>query len=455
MRKTSWLAITLAASAVAPITVTTLTIVQPAWAQVVRSDDVISAMNRARRELQPIRQRIERADRAGRAEDRTAAVAEMKRVLDELAPAVESMTGDVETQRAVHGEFDRWMAEYNAAATANASETGDFFLMMSERWSQLSTQTQGMTEETRPATFKDLVADSSISGFGMPKTLAAAQALSAYLTEIQAHRDYAKNKSQANVAADLANARKAHSEATQKLADAATAVLADASAQKLDQTGRDRVWTMLQTDLPQALAGSPRLEDVQASARSLVNGFDNEQQGDASSIEARTKRVTELGDSLWPSIAARYAATKSDPLHATRGELIHLRDAKIAPADIYRGGDADMVLLVNGRPVVCVFDPVVKQHVQNMLKETQTKTLPENGIEVIGIVRGLGSIDAIQQPGTSVATTNPSGSEGESSPRTTPVLAATDSVVLDVLAIHAGAASIGVDPTPAQLEAAP
>ncbi len=456
MRNASWLAITLGLSSVAPIGITTLTLVSPTWAQTAKRDaDAVAAMNRARTQLQPIRQRLTRAEHAGRSDEKSAALDEMKRVLDDLAPIVEAYSGDTGVQKAIAREFDQWMGEYKAASSQQTADGAAFFQMMSQRWAEIARQVQADPAEDKPASFPELVKDPSIAGFGLPHTYAAVQALDRYVTEIQTHPDYMKNRTHENVVADLQNARKARAEAAAKLADAADAVLKQASADPLDQAGRDRVWAMVQTDLPGALSGSPRLEELQARARSLVERFDRDHNSDGSSVGSQRQRLTELADAVWPNIAGRYPAVGDDPMRAARGEIVHIRDAVVIAPNRYRPLDADLVLLVAGRPVVCVFDPVVKQHVKNILVETGQETLPPDGIQVIGVVRGMDRIDMVQQAGSSSAATNPAGGEGEVSARTGPALAATDCVTLDVLAIRAGPAAIGVDPTPAQVQARP
>lgn len=443
MRSHSWLAITLGISAIVPITVTALTIAPPAWAQNVRNVDVPAAMNSARAQLQPIRQRLERAERAGRTEEYAAALTEMKTLLDDLAPLVESYSGDTAIQARIKREFDQWMDVYETARTAHAAEAGDFFMMMSQRWAKIAPDLKRDGEE-KPAPFGDLVADPSIAGFGLPHTLATLEALDRYLLEVQTHPDYRKNKSNQNVVGDLANARRARADASERLAAAAEAAIAGAAGQKLDDAGRERVWTMLEKDIPTAMSGSHRIESVQARARALVRGSEGYQE-----------RLAALADALWPSIAGRYASVSDDPLRAARGDIVQIRDAIVLPANAYRVAGADLIVVSNGRPVICVLDPVVREHVGNILKETGRESLAGERAEVVGIVRGLSSVDLAQQPGSTPASTNPAGSEGESTPQTRPTLVATDGVAIDVIAIHAGPAAIGVDPPSAPEKSIP
>jgi hypothetical protein len=209
---------------------------------------------------------------------------------------------------------------------------------------------------------------------------------------------------------------------------------------------------MIESDIPSALAGSPRVEEVQNRARSLYLKAMANQSADGFDAHGF---LTEVADSTWPIYSARYATVKSEPMSAGRGSMVEFRDAKVLPAKELGRTDADLVLLVDGRPVICVFDPVVKQHVANILRETKLETLPEQGVTVIGIVRGLGSVNLIRQPGSTAATTNPAGSEGESTAQTAVTLEPRDGVAIDVLAIHAGPVAIGVDPTPDQVQGAP
>lgn len=452
MRNSSWLAITLAVSAVAPITVTTLTIVQPAWAQIVRNDDVAGIMSRARTQLEPIRRRLAQAERTGRTEERTAALADMKRIIDEVAPVVESMSGDVEMQRAVHREFDAWQAEYASANEAGSADVGDFFLFMSNRWKELSAPVQAYADETKPATFEQMVQDSSIEGFGMPKTLAAKRALDTYLIEIQSHPNFAKNKNNPNVAQDIAQAQKSRAEVTAKLAEAARAVVDQAAVADLNDDGRSRVRTMLEHDIPYALAGSPQTEEIQARARGLLMKGQNNNEQPNGGFEAHGV-LTEIADKVWPIYAGRYSVRSGEPMATGRGTLVEFRDAQVVPPEqLGQATDADLVLLVEGRPVVCIFDPVVKQHVTNILGDAGMKAIAGEKVTVIGMVRGLGRVNFVRQPGSTPATTNPAGQEGESSPQNAATLQPRDGVAIDVLALHAGPLAIGVDPTPDQEE---
>lgn len=446
----SWLSVTLGLSASVAATILTLSVAPPAWAQQPRQVDIGTTMSRARAELATLRQRLERATRAGELRAQEDALAAMKKVIDDVTPAVQSFTGDVAQQQAILREYEQWRAEYANASGNRSAQSGEFFLMMSQRWAEISAEVTVDPDE-HAATLADLVADPSVVGFGMPKTLAGAQALDRYLVEIQAHPDYRKNRTDPNVVADLANARKARAESAARLADAADGLLVAAAGEPLDQPGRDRVVSMLRQDIPDALAGSPRYEEVAARARAMVWKFDQSQDGSGASAGALTL-LTELGDEIWPEIAGRYPSVGEDPIRAGRGDVIQIRAANVVPPTQYAPIDADLVLMVNGRPVVCVFDPVVKQHVKSVLAETKTDALPEKGIDVIGVVRGLASVDMVQKPGSTPATTNPAAGEGEASPITTPTLAARDGVTIDVLAIHAGPAAIGVDPTPGQAQ---
>jgi hypothetical protein len=124
---------------------------------------------------------------------------------------------------------------------------------------------------------------------------------------------------------------------------------------------------------------------------------------------------------------------------AGRGHVVHITGARNLIGKEFGVSTYDFGGYVDGAPVVGNFAPGVREHVNDVLAQTNMKALPEDAeYEMVAVVRGTAQVPNVRQ--RTGATTAPATATPDVA-ATSP--AVTDCVVLDIVALRAGPAAVG------------
>lgn len=437
----------LCAGLVLTVSLSPLMLPNPVVAQPQQQGATPRELSKTRAEFAKVRDRMEAVqrefDRAARNNlpaVRDAALKDWQRALDGLEPYVSELSPDVPDEKALIDEYNKWLELYaSAAGTGNA---GEFFLQITRHWTELTAGLEGWDQESTPATFDTITKaeadDASAHALGMPKTVAFAKACDQYVADVTARDDYLRYKGNENVKSDLARVAELRDQARAKLAKAADGILTQAAATKLDPSQRDHLEQFVEDDLSAALAGSDAQAGLQTRGRTMLLEYDRSTIGAQAAAEKSMVRLTTAAEVEWPRILAKYANIPMAPIGAGRGQVLKISGVKNRVGKEFQAGTYDFAGYVDGAPVVGNYVPAVKDHVERVLRQTDTKALPDVDYEMVAVVRGTAQVPAVKQrPG---ATTAPAIAD-EAAASTSP--AVTDCTVVDIVALRAGPACVG------------
>jgi hypothetical protein len=400
-----------------------------------------SEFAKVRDRMLAVQRDFDRAARNNLPAVRDAALKDWQRALDGVEPYARQLSAEVPEEAALLDEYNHWLQLYSDAA--GPGNAGDFFLQITRHWSELTAGTEAWDQETPALTFDGLTkadeSDASARALGMPKTVAFVNAVDKYITDVTARDDYPRYKGSENVKADLAQAEKVRTEAQQKLAKAANAVLDGVKPGELDQASRDRLERFVEQDLATALAGSEAQTDLQSRGRSMLYDYDKKAIGEPAAMEKAMVRLTTAAERDWPRILARYATVPMAPEGSGRGQVVKISGVQNRAGKEFQDGTYDFAGFVDGAPVVGNYAPGVKEHVERVLRQTNTKALPDVNYELVTVIRGTAQVPAVTRPGATTAPATADDATAATSP------AVTDCTVLDIVALRAGPACVGTE----------
>ena len=438
--------------------------VTPAGSTPVNLEQARLAFDRANARLGTIRNQLDRGpgQLAPSAAGRDAALADYRRVLDELRPLVGQIAATASMQPSPQAQqliarYGTWREEY--ASLTGVGNVGSFQITLGRRWTQLTQDANGWQDEQGELTWPEVVDKPdapATRGLGLPKTAAFARGAMTYVREVPQMDGYAAFGDAPAIHDDLQQAVVARAKADDRLATAANKVIAAAGDDQLDQARRDCLDTFVERDVRGVLAGTPQLIDVLARGRSVVFAFDKKSLGEERATRSLRERLTQSADQRWIDVRAQYphVAPLARPTLAQRGELVSIGPVQNALGTDFRSDDYDVAVEVGGYPVALRFDPAVKRQYRAVLDQLSMKSPGDDAAyEMIGVVAGSGKIEqarSISSPGlratTQASADNPQAKIELGGASTRPTrLVPSDCLIVDVIALHVGPIAYGVD----------